>query len=166
MIVLDRKIPFVSAALDRRLDDAVAILREAEQQHGLRWIKLPVNADEYNNMDEWYESHLWPFLSATHFLLAGDDLFGNDWALTDDMGIDHTPTWRQWGWHVADWANRNWFTRPSSIGKTEWLRAQRPGEYLDFYMADYISDLIEGYSTWRDAVLQILDAKEKGGTCS
>lgn len=159
MIQLDRQIPFVDAVLAGRTKAAADLLRGAEQRHGLRFAVLIDNLPE-DNRDEWYESHLWPFLSETQFVLTAGDLFGNGWSLIDTSNVDHTPTWRHWGGVVADWANRHWVARPGGLGQTIWSQAKRPWEYLDFYMESHVHEVIQGYPDWRNAILCVLDAKE------
>jgi hypothetical protein len=159
MIQLDRKIPFVDAVLAGRTEDAADLLRDAEQRHGLRFGVITGYLPE-DNRDEWYATHLSPFLSETQFVLTAGDLFGNDWSLIDTSNVDHTPTWRQWGGEVADWANKHWVARPGGLGKTTRSREKRLWEYLDFYMDVYVEDVIEGYRDWRNAILRVLDAKE------
>ena len=161
MIALDRRIPFVDAVLAGRTTAAASLLSDAEQRHGL-WFAVLAEYWPEDNRDEWYESHLWPFLSETHFVVTAGDLFMNDWSLSDAARVDHTPSWRQWGGVIADWANRHWVARPAGGGKTDWSRAKRPWEYLDFYMDVYLTDVIEGYLDWRNAILRVLDAKERG----
>jgi hypothetical protein len=158
-VTLDRNVPFVGAALAGDVAGAVGILRAAERRYGLRWVNPSFNAEREYQLRDWYEGHLWPFLSETHLVLAGGDLLGAGWALWDDSGVDHTPSWRQWGELVADWANRHWVARPGGIGRTKWSVAERPWEYLDFYMREYLEDLVQGYVGWRDAVLRVLEAK-------
>jgi hypothetical protein len=155
MITLDRSIPFVRLALDAAPEQAVEVLRAAEQRHGLRWLASAVNLPE-NQQAEWYEQHLWPFLSETHFVLAGGDLFATGCSLLDSTGIDHTPTWSHWGQIVADWANRYWIPRPEGLGRTNWSRARRRWEYPDFSNHAGLSYLIDGYDTWRAAVWRVL----------
>ena len=159
MITLDRRIPFVDAVLAGRTTTAASLLLNAERRHGLRFAVLADYWPE-DNRDEWYESHLWPFLSETHFVVTAGDLFPNGWSLVDAARVDHTPTWRQWGGVVADWANRHWLTRPGGVGETGWSRAARPWEYLDFYMDVYLTGVIERYVDWRNAILRVLDVKE------
>lgn len=155
MIRLDRTIPFVGAALDGRFAEAAAILQDAERRHGLRWLAVPDNQPE-DDSDEWYQGHLWPFLSDTHMVVAAGDLQWSGCSLLDADGVDHFPTWRQWGEVVAGWANRFWVPRPGGLGQTEWYRARRPWEYLDFYDHAYLSGVIAGYDTWRAAVWRVL----------
>lgn len=150
MIRLDRRVPFVDAVLSGDTESAAALLRDAEQRHGLRFAVLTSYMPE-DNRDEWYASHLWPFLSDTQFVVTAGDLFGNNWSLIDDSSIDHTPSWRQWGGEVADWANRHWFGRPG--GRGPWM-------YMDFYMDVYLESIVEGYREWRNAILRVLDRKE------
>jgi hypothetical protein len=157
LISLDRRIPFVDAVLSGDIHSAAAILKDAEERHQLRFTNLTVQLPE-DQRQEWYASHLWPFLTETHFVLTGGDLL-NGWSLVDTVGIDHTPTWRHWGELVADWANQHWMARPGGLGRSKWSQAKRPWEYLDFYMDVYLSNVIEGYAEWRDAVLRVLDAK-------
>jgi hypothetical protein len=155
MIRLDRNVPFVRAALDGTTADAAAILRDAEQRHGLRWLAVADNLPE-DNSDEWYESHLWPFLSETHMVLAAGDLQATACLLLDTAGVDHFPTWRYWGQVMAGWANRYWVPRPASLGETKWYQEQQPWQYLDFYDYAYLSGVIEGYDAWRLAVWRVL----------
>lgn len=147
-----RRVPFVDAVLGGRLDAAAAVLCAAEARHVFRFADLPANAGE-DQRDEWYELHLCPFLTETHMALAGGDRFGADWCLAGPAGVDHTPSWRQWGGLVAEWADRHWFPRPGP--------AARPWSYLDFYMAEYTAGLVEGYAGWRDAVRDVLELKER-----
>jgi len=161
MITLDRRIPFVRNALDGTPEQAVEVLRAAEQRHGLRWFASPINLEE-DQRGYWYEQHLWPFLSETHLVLSAGDLFATGCSLLDSTGIDHTATWRHWGEIVADWANRHWVPRPAGIGRTAWTRAKRPWEYLDFYDHANLSDLIDGYDGWRAAVWRILAMSGNG----
>lgn len=159
MIRLDRQVPFVDAVLAGRTKAAAELLRDAEQRHGLQFTVLTDYLPE-DNRDEWYESHLWPFLSETQFVVTAGDLFANDWSLIDTARVDRTPTWRQWGGIIADWANRHWAVRPGGLGETKRSQAKRPWEYMDFYMDVYVADVIEGYADWRNAILRVLDAKE------
>jgi hypothetical protein len=155
VIRLDRTIPFVRAALEGTTAEAAAILRDAEQQHDLRWLAVADNRPE-DNTAEWYQAHVWPFLSDTHMVLAAGDLQATGCSLFDTAGVDHFPAWRHWGEVVAGWANRFWVPRPSGLGKTRWYRAQRPWQYLDFYDHAYLSGVIEGYDEWRLAVWRVL----------
>jgi hypothetical protein len=155
LIRLDRTIPFVRAALDGATAEAALMLQDAERRHGLRWLAVPDNRPE-DNSDEWYEGHLWPFLTETHMVLAAGDLQASGCSLLDTAGVDHFPTWRYWGEVVAGWANRFWVPRPAGLGQTEWYRAQRPWQYLDFYDHAYLSGVIAGYDEWRSAVWQVL----------
>ena len=93
MIRLDRTVPFVGAALGGQFSEAAAILREAEERHGLRWLAISDNRPE-DNSDEWYQAHLWPFLSETHMVLAAGDLQATGCTLLDTAGVDHFPTCR------------------------------------------------------------------------
>jgi hypothetical protein len=52
---LNRTVAFVSATLDGTPEDAAAILRSAEQRHGLRFFALPDNIEEGDQSDDWYE---------------------------------------------------------------------------------------------------------------
>jgi hypothetical protein len=131
MIALDRRIPFVDAVLAGRTTAAASLLLDAERRHGLRFAVLADYWPE-DNRDEWYEAHVWPFLSETHFVVTAGDLFANGWSLVDTARVDRTPSWRHWGGVIADWANRNWLARPGGVGKTDRSRATRPWEYLDF----------------------------------
>lgn len=151
---LDQSIPFVRAALHGETAEAAAILQAAEQRHGLRWMVTDGNLDE-DNRDEWYEKHLWPFLSETHLVLAGGDLL-TQYSLLDRDGVDHTPTWRHWGGIVAEWANRNWPIRLADPGAPKRTQGARPWEYLDFYMECYLSVSIHEYKEWCAAVLRVL----------
>jgi len=155
MIYLDRNIPFVRAALGGSLDEAAGIFRSAEQRHGLRWSKSSDILDESND-DAWYQQHLWPFLSETHFVLSGGDLQLTGCSLFGADGLNHTPSWRHWGWILAAWANHHWMDRPAGLGQTDWARAARPWEYLDFYSHDYLSYLITDYDQWLKALHKIL----------
>jgi hypothetical protein len=159
---LDRTIPFVRAALDGTPAEAAAILQEAERRHGLQWLAVPDNRPE-DNSDEWYEGHLWPFLTDTHLVLAAGDLQATGCSLLDAGGVDHFPTWRCWGEVVAGWANRFWVPRPAGLGQTRWYRAQRRWNYLDFYDHSYLSGVIERYDYWRLAVWHVL-AFSRGGS--
>lgn len=156
---LDRSIPFVDATLAGDVPRAVGILKAAEQRHGLQWVNPSLNAEREYQLHDWYEQHLWPFLSETHLILTGGDLLGSGWMLWDTTLVDHTPTWRHWGELVATWANQNWGPRPSGIGQTKWSITERPWEYLDFYMQWYLEDVVDGYVVWRDSVLRVLEAK-------
>jgi len=166
MICLERKIPFVDAALGGRVEAATAILSEAEERHGFRLTEPPIGAAE-DQRDEWYERHLWPFLSETHLVLAGGDLFATGRGLLDSAGIDRTPAWRQWGAILAEWANAgHWFARPAGSGRTRRSQAARPWEYIDFYMTEYLVPYIDGYVEWRDAVWRVLEAREQEHTAA
>jgi hypothetical protein len=156
-ISLDRNIPFVDATLAGDVQRAVGILKAAEQRQGLQWVSPSYNAEHEYQLHDWYERHLWPFLSETHFVVAGGELFGRGWALWDTAAVDHTPTFRHWGELVAEWANQNWFARPRGIGKKR--SAARRWQYLDFYLQWYLEDAIEGYAVWLDSVLRVLEAK-------
>ena len=159
MLRLNRSIPFVAATLDGRVEDAADVLGDAERRHGLLLTEPPANGPE-DQRDEWYERHLYPFLSDTHLIVSGGDLFGTGWGIMDDAGVDHTPTWRHWGGLLAEWANAgHWFKRPGERGRARHSQAERPWEYIDFYMADYLGAYIEGYVEWRDAVWRVLHAK-------
>jgi len=160
VIQLNRKVRFVDAVLGGDIEAAVAILQSAEERHQLRFTVIATNLPEYQ-LDDWYEARLWPFLSETNLILTAGDLFGNDWSLIDPLGVDHTPTWRQWGGLVADWANQHWPARPAGLGQTRRSQAARPWEYLDFYMDVYLETFIEDYTAWRTAVLRVLSAKDR-----
>lgn len=155
MIRMDRNIPFVRAALDGSYEEAVAELRAAEHRHGLRWFNSPANLDE-DNSQEWYEQRLWPFLSETSMVLSAGDLFATGCLLLDLNSVDHTPSWRHWGEILAGWANKHWVSRPAGLGTTDWLRANRPWQYLDFYSQGYLSPVIAEYDVWRSAVWKVL----------
>jgi hypothetical protein len=162
VIRLDRTIPFVRTALDGQLAEAAAILQDSERRHGLQWLAIPENRPE-DNSDAWYQAHLWPFLSETHMVLAAGDLQATGCLLLDTAGVDHFPTWRYWGEVVAGWANRFWVPRPAGLGQTEWYRAERRWQYLDFYHHDYLSGVIAGYDEWRSAVWRVLSLTGGGG---
>ncbi|MCE9545541.1 MAG: hypothetical protein K8T25_08495 [Planctomycetia bacterium] len=162
MIQLDRSIPFVFAVLDGTVDEAAAILQEAQERHGLRWLVVPGNVPE-DNRSEWYQTHLWPFLSETQMVLSAGDLQATGCLLLDTAGVDHFPTWRHWGQVMAEWANQFWVPRPSGLGKTKWYRAQRPWEYLDFYDHAYLSGVVAEYDAWRSAIWRVLSLTG-GGT--
>lgn len=161
MIRMDRSIPFVRATLDGTLAEAAAILQDAERRHSLRWLAIPENRPE-DNSDEWYQSHLWPFLSETHMVLAAGDLQATGCSLLDLDGVDHFPTWRYWGEVVAGWANRFWVPRPAGLGHTKWYRAKRRWQYLDFYDHAYLSGVIEEYDDWRAAIWHVLSRTGDG----
>jgi hypothetical protein len=154
MIRLNRDIPFVNAVLSGDVRGADQILQAAERRHGLRFATLDAHVDE-DQRDEWYVAHLWPFLSETHMILSAGDLLGRSWILLDTAGIDRTPTWREWGRIVADWANRHWTRRPGV--------AARPWHYMDFYMDLHVAAFVDGYAAWRDAVLHVLKSGEGRG---
>ena len=105
-----------------------------------------------SDSDEWIERHLWPFLSETNFVLSGGDLQHLGGLLLDADGVDHTPSWRHWGHTLAPWANQHWKARPSGLGLTDWSRAKRPWEYLDFYSYDNLSYLIADYDYWLEGL--------------
>lgn len=155
MIRLDRNISFVRAALDGAFTEAAEIFQQAERRHGLQWLAVLENLPE-DNSDKWYQAHLWPFLSETHMVLAAGDIQETGCSLLDSVGVDHFPTWRYWGEVVAEWANRFWVPRPAGLGRTNWYRAKRPWQYLDFYDYFYLAGVIEGYDAWRAAVWQVL----------
>lgn len=156
MIHLDLNNPFVRATLTDSIEEAAAILKSAERRFGLRWSKSHEFLGESAN-DVWYQEHLWPFLSETHFVLSGSDMqVGTGCSLIGADGLDHTPTWRHWGGILADWANLHWVSRPSALGETEWARAARPWEYLDFYSHDSLSYLIADYDLWLERLNEVL----------
>jgi hypothetical protein len=152
---LDRTIPFVRVALEGTPAEATAILQDAERRHGLRWLAVADNRPE-DNSAEWYQGHLWPFLTETNMVLSAGDLQATGCSLLDSTGVDRFPTWLLWGELVAEWANRFWVPRPAGLGQTNWYRARRPWQYLDFYDHAYLSGVIEGYDRWRSAVWRIL----------
>lgn len=161
MIRLDRTIPFVDAALGGRDELAVELLRTAERRHGLRWFAAAENLPE-DQREGWYRGHLWPFLSETHFVISAGELFVTDCVLLDSSGIDHSPTWREWGRIVADWANQYGMPRPTGIGRTPRARRQSRWDYMDFYDSGWLAELIEDYDRWRAAIWRIL-AMSGGG---
>lgn len=152
--MLHRTIPFVRATLDGHIESAAEILQAAERRHGLRWHCITENADDENQQDAWYREHLWPFLTETHFVLAAGDLLGPGCALLDAAGTDHTPTWREWGALLADWANQQGIPHPSARDAPGRRRCY--WEYIDFYDHAYLSSLITGYDAWRSAVWRVL----------
>jgi hypothetical protein len=154
LIRLDRRIPFVAAALEGNFDSASAILQDAERRHGLQWVAIQENRPEDNRI-EWYQAHLWPFLSETHMVLAGGELQATD-SLLDTAGVNHSPTWRYWGDVVASWANQFWIPRPAGLGRTGQHQARSEWQYIDFYDHAYLSAVIEGYDDWRAAVWRVL----------
>ncbi|QIF04148.1 hypothetical protein [Roseimicrobium sp. ORNL1] len=156
MIILDQSIPFVRAALGGSLDEATAILKSAEQRHGLRWTMSSDTLDESNDADAWYQEHLWPFLTETHFVLSGGDLALTGCSLFGADGLNYSPSWRHWGGILAAWANQHWMSRPAGLGSTNWTRASRPWEYLDFYSHDYLSYAIADYDYWLESIGKIL----------
>jgi len=46
--------------------------------------------------------------------------------------------------------------RPAGLGATDWTRAARPWEYLDFCSHDNLSYLIADYDQWLKALHEIL----------
>jgi hypothetical protein len=163
---LDRSIPFVSAVFDyvegrAGVDQPVSILVEAENRCGLRFAPFDDQVREFNGADEhWRESVLFPFLSATHFVLAGGD-FLNLCVILDAAGREVPFTWRYWGEVLAEWANRDWFLRPSGLGEVEAYRAARPWMYLDFYMSTHVEGVVANYTKWASAIDEILTHKTR-----
>jgi len=155
MIRLNHGNRFACATLRGSIDEAVAILKAAERRFGLRWLK-PIEFLDESNDDMWYPEHLWPFLSETQFVLSGGDLQATECLLIGTDGLDHTPSWRQWGSILADWANHHWVDRPAGLGQTDWTRAARPWEYLDFYNHEYLSYLIADYDLWLKNLNEVL----------
>jgi hypothetical protein len=152
----------VKAALEGPVETAAEILRAAERRHRLRWFNLPDNAEVEDQSSDWYELHLWPFLTETHFVLTAGELFRTGCGLIDPSGVDHTPTWRHWGEIVAGWANRHWFPRPDEHGTAINRSIGKPWGYLDFYTFGYLSPFIADYDQWRGAMWRVLSLTGNG----
>jgi len=155
MIHLDHSNSFVRATMTGSIAEAAAIFRNAEQRFGLAWSKSWEVLKE-SDSDVWYQEHLWPFLSETHFVLSGGDLQATGCSLFGIDGLDHTPSWRHWGYILAEWANSHWVARPSGLGQTDWTRAARPWEYMDFYSHGYLAYLIVDYDLWLEKLNVVL----------
>jgi Uma2 family endonuclease len=152
---LNRNVPFIDSVLRSRddeaaLDQAAALLYEAEKRYGLAFLHAPgvlVVAREPD--DDWSSQVLQPFLAETHFLLTGADC--QQLTLYDAEGYDRTYSWRHWGAEMAEWANRHVMRHKSAFGK------QKSWDYMTFYSADYLP--VDGYSQWVEALLAVVRRK-------
>ncbi len=128
-IMLDREIHFVDAALKihnggNSVEDVANLFAEIEQRHKLEIIYGDINVEqEIDASDEWCKNTLIPFLTETHFVIAGGDLL-TPCAIHNASGEWVAFTWREWGAWIAEWANKFWFPRPVGLDKTEWTRSK------------------------------------------
>ena len=162
-IRLDRSVLFVDAVFrviegTGPIETAASVLAAAERRHGLTLVWDGELVDDRGPFNEWCESSLFPFLTETHFVIAGGDLFQNGEIRTPD-GLAVGFTWRHWGEVLANWANRHWVRRPVCLGQTRWNRADRAWEYLDFYMRTHLEYQIDDYGEWSAVVLQAIELK-------
>jgi hypothetical protein len=148
MVKLDKNIPFVKAVLNGAYYEAAEILAAAEKRHRLRWSPAGDRQDE-SSSDKWYHAHLWPFLTETHFVVAGEDLL-SAYALRSEEGKDLSPTWRHWGYLLADWANKHWVERPGPA---------QPWQHNDFYSGTDLKYLIADYDIWLRKVTDVLSSR-------
>jgi len=167
-IQLDRRIKFVNVVLavadgDEPLESAAHLLAEIEQRHGLKIVSSEFYTGEKDASGEWCMKTLFPFLTETHFVISGGDLF-NSCVFFDPQDYDaHGPeisfTWREWGHWMARWANKFWMPRPEGLGENHQTRRKRNWNYMDFYMRDYLSYQIENYEAWADTVIRVIGKK-------
>jgi len=155
-------IPFVNAALrsdrdPKALDEAATLLYEAEIRHGIAFIDAPgivllrEDDSEIASYDAWIENSFRPFLAETHFWLAGEDYQRLE--MYDANSCDRLMSFREWGSHIADWANahavrpRNWRGKP-----IDW-------KYIDFYSKGYGPTELFNYEEWCDRLYAIVRRK-------
>ncbi|MBO6935291.1 MAG: hypothetical protein JJ863_09950 [Deltaproteobacteria bacterium] len=154
---------FEAAHSDTAFAEAKRLMEQAQRRHQVYLLpfgETPREESELNAENSgWLETRLFPFLSETHLVLSGGDLW-TGFDLLDPDGRDMTPTWRTWGDWLATWANQHWMSRPTGLGPTELARRARPWEYLDFYMRTYVDYLFEDYGQWADTALAVLRACE------
>lgn len=91
-------------------------------------------------------------------MITGGDL-QLSFDIVDDEGGWRLFSWREWGYIMAEWANAHWLKRPGGLGDTDWTRANRPWEYLDFYSFCHLDYLVDGYGAWLEALQDVVSRK-------
>jgi hypothetical protein len=152
MYTLERVIPFVDAVFhvlehNAPLDDAVAILRAAENQHQIQLL-TPPSSSALQVTDAQYgalvEGHFYAFVSETHLVLPAS--WYDEITIQLPYGYIYTATWRAYGQMLATWANRiRW------LGAGDW-------HYMDFYKGPD-DTVIEGYQAWAETAMRVIQAK-------
>lgn len=152
---LNRDVPFVEAVLrsieeGEALNQAAALLYEAEVRHGIAFLEVPVFfASDRDPDDDWSSRALQPFLDETHFLLTG--AAAQELGPYDAKGFSRMYSWRHWGAEMAEWANRH-------ITPPKWKSGRdKPWEYITFYSAGYVP--VESYLEWERALRRVINRK-------
>ncbi|MHC4089665.1 MAG: hypothetical protein ACYSVY_05210 [Planctomycetota bacterium] len=103
--------------------------------------------------EELVEQRLYPFMSETSFIVTGEN-FSNDHDILFDDGTVLSYSWRSWAALVADWASRTAWLTPIWYDGTvfKW-------DYMDFYMDQWLNQLIDQWDQWYDALLWVLQIK-------
>lgn len=170
-ISLDRTHPFAGAVIRAIAGDASALDEASEVLHGAEiacGIGLSPGGPNYpplRDEDVPAETAI-AFLDATSFVVDGEWL--QTQLLMDRTGHERLFSLREWGHHVAAWANRR-FPNPdpgrvpqkrSSCGCAACSRASE-GDfiYLDFYSGPYTRNVLPDYDRWRDAVAEVVRHK-------
>ena len=158
MLELDKKNGFVKAVFDYieggEINNAVNIFRRLEKKYGILFSFINEFGKGEFSDDIWIEQTLYPFLSDSQLIIAGD--------VIDDIEIYNanfqtlSVTWRHWGEIVASWLNANEIEKPL-IGRNKSKR----WNYIDFYMDSYASQWIEDYNEWAKAISEIIAEKDK-----
>jgi 3-methyladenine DNA glycosylase AlkD len=151
---MNRDVPFVDCvfriieglALD---DDAVRILRQAEEISGLELSSVyPYPAPGQISEDSYYEvidPNLEGFLNVTELVL--DSYYFNQLFPIFNKGV-YLWGQRAWAETISSWANKsNW------LNKTDW-------DYLEFYNGLH-DRLIENYELWAKTVLRVIRKKSE-----
>jgi hypothetical protein len=158
MLELDKKNEFVKSVFDyiesKEIDDAVNIFRKFEKKHKILFsFTAELSKGEFFD-DIWVRKTLYPFLSDSQLIIAGD--------VIDDIEIYNADfqqlsvTWRHWGEITANWCNETGIKKPL-VGRNKSERWQ----YIDFYMNSYASQWIQGYNEWAKSISEIISEKDK-----
>lgn len=158
MLELDKKNEFVKSVFDYieggSINNAVHILRKFEEKHKILFVPMTeFNKEEFCD-DDWINQHLYPFLSDSKLIFTGE--FLDFVEILDANFREFGVTWRHWGEILAKYLNNNGIEKPL-VGRNKSKRWQ----YIDFYMNSYASQWIEDYNDWAEAILKIVEEKDR-----
>src|SRR5688572_10163550 len=158
MFELDKKNEFVKSVFEniegKDINNAVNLFRQLEKKHKILFTFITdFHKGEFCD-DIWIENNLYPFLSDSQLIIAGDVIDNIEIYNADFRQLE--VTWRHWGEILAKWCNENGIEKPL-IGRNKSKRWQ----YIDFYMDSYASQWIQNYNEWAKAILEITSEKDK-----
>ncbi|HEY0462116.1 MAG TPA: hypothetical protein VGC97_23480 [Pyrinomonadaceae bacterium] len=158
MLEFDKKNEFVKSVFDYieggEITNAVNIFRKLEKKHRILFSSITGFSKGEFSDDIWIEKKLYPFLSDSQLIIAGDVIDNIEIYNADFQQF--SATWRYWGEILANWCNENGIEKPL-IGRNKSTR----WKYLDFYMDSYASQWIQDYNEWAKAISEIILEKDK-----